>query len=300
MLLWYIPLGLNQLAMCNHKSSADQLWLNTYPLDRNLVFDYFALSPFYDWTCNNEQLRMRSIHPLDLSQLTNLEIGNVGFYDHLAKSFAATDAIMPVTSVNYLSFFHNLIVCQLGKMTGIEFSLSEVMEPHLFVFRKQKRDSPEKVTPMLTYYVLDGSIYQAPQLCNVFAARLHIGLHQSFTSFQKALGASRGRALFHISKAFTFAATKLEKIGYVDAENESGHAESKAPKETIDFKELKRVDHILASLQRKLPPAPPPPPFPDGYTRPSTAEASENQPAEAQPPPVDPIIDQGPSKRMRV
>lgn len=50
--------------------------------------------------------------------------------------------------------------------------LSEVMEPHLFVIRKQKRDGPEKVTPMLTYYVLDGSIYQAPQLCNVFAARV--------------------------------------------------------------------------------------------------------------------------------
>ena len=48
----------------------DQLWLNTYPLDRNLVFDYFALSPFYDWTCNNEQLRMRSIHPLDLTHLS--------------------------------------------------------------------------------------------------------------------------------------------------------------------------------------------------------------------------------------
>lgn len=57
-------------------------------------------------------------------------------------------------------------------MTGIEYTLSEVMEPHLFVFRKQKRDSPEKVTPMLTYYVLDGSIYQAPQLCNVFASRV--------------------------------------------------------------------------------------------------------------------------------
>lgn len=34
--------------------------------------------------------------------------------------------------------------------------LYEVMEPHLFVFRKQKRDEPEKVTPRLTYYVLDG------------------------------------------------------------------------------------------------------------------------------------------------
>lgn len=48
----------------------DQLWLNTYPLDRNLVFDYFALSPFYDYSCNNEQLRMRSIHPLDISHLS--------------------------------------------------------------------------------------------------------------------------------------------------------------------------------------------------------------------------------------
>lgn len=57
-------------------------------------------------------------------------------------------------------------------MTGTEYVLSEVMEPHLFVIRKQKRDSPDKVTPMLAYYVLDGSIYQAPQLCNVFAARI--------------------------------------------------------------------------------------------------------------------------------
>ncbi|KAL2454695.1 Mediator of RNA polymerase II transcription subunit 6 [Abeliophyllum distichum] len=215
----------------------DQLWLNTYPLDRNLVFDYFALSQFYDYTCNNEQLRLRSIHPLDHSQLL--------------------------------------------KMTGIEYVLSEVTEPHLFVIRKQKRDGPEKVTPMLTYYVLDGSIYQAPQLCNVFAARV-------------------GRALYHISKAFTTAASKLEKIGFVDVENENTAPESKVTKETIDFKELKRLDHILASMQRKLPPAPPPPPFPEGYT-PPTAEGEksfENQQAEAQPP-VDPIIDQGPSKRRK-
>lgn len=50
--------------------------------------------------------------------------------------------------------------------------LNEVIEPNLFVIREQKRDNPDKVTPMLTYYVLDGSIYQAPQLCNVFSARI--------------------------------------------------------------------------------------------------------------------------------
>ncbi|KAK0594987.1 hypothetical protein LWI29_002383 [Acer saccharum] len=106
----------------------NRLWLNSYPLDRNMVFDYFALSPFYDWICNNEQLRMGSIHPLDISQLS--------------------------------------------KMSGIEYMLSEVMESCLLVIRKQKRDSPKKVTPMLSYYLLDGSIYQAPLLCNIFAARI--------------------------------------------------------------------------------------------------------------------------------
>ncbi|GFP83910.1 mediator of RNA polymerase ii transcription subunit 6 [Phtheirospermum japonicum] len=218
-------------------SFRDQLWLNTYPLDRNLVFDYFALSPFYDYSCNNEQLRLRAIHPLDISHLS--------------------------------------------KMTGMEFMLSEVLEPHLFVFRKQKRDGPEKVTPMLTYYILDGSIYQAPQLCNVFASRV-------------------GRALYHISKAFNTAASKLEKIGYVESENESTASEAKAAKETIDFKELKRLDHILASLQRKLPPAPPPPPFPEGYA-PPTAEGEKSSDTQQSEPlaSVDPIIEQGPSKRMK-
>ncbi|XP_062087595.1 mediator of RNA polymerase II transcription subunit 6 [Humulus lupulus] len=230
------PPGTDMTGICFR----DQLWLNSYPLDRNLVFDYFALSPFYDYTCNNEQLRMRSIHPLDLSQLS--------------------------------------------KITGIEFMLSEVMEPHLFVFRKQKRDGPEKITPMLTYYVLDGSIYQAPQLCNVFAARVR-------------------RALYYISKAFTTAASKSEKIGYVDSENDNAALEPKVAKETIEFKDIKRIDHIIASLQRKLAPAPPPPPFPEGYI-PLTNTESENGPetqqtGEAQPPLLDPIIDQGPAKRMK-
>ncbi|XP_051134750.1 mediator of RNA polymerase II transcription subunit 6 [Andrographis paniculata] len=227
------PPGTDMTGICFR----DQLWLNTYPLDRNLVFDYFALSPFYDYSCNNEQLRARAIHPLDISQLS--------------------------------------------KMTGTEYMLSEVLEPHLFVFRKQKRDGPEKVTPMLTYYVLDGSIYQAPQLCNVFASRV-------------------GRALYHISKAFNTASSKLEKVGYVEAESEDSPSETKTAKEAIDFKELKRVDHILASLQRKLPPAPPPPPFPEGYSPPTaegekTSETQQTEPAAA----VDPIIDQGPSKRMK-
>ncbi|KAL5669314.1 hypothetical protein ACJX0J_021535, partial [Zea mays] len=57
-----------------------------------------------------------------------------------------------------------------GKMIGMEYLLSEVMESHMFVIQKQKQESLEKSSPMLAYYILDGYIYQAPQLCNVFAS----------------------------------------------------------------------------------------------------------------------------------
>lgn len=54
----------------------------------------------------------------------------------------------------------------------MEYILHEVQEPHLFVIRKQKREGPDKVSAQAAYYVLDGSIYQAPQLYNVIGSRV--------------------------------------------------------------------------------------------------------------------------------
>lgn len=50
----------------------------------------------------------------------------------------------------------------------------------------------------------------------------------------------------HVSIQFLFPSDA------VDAENENPALESKVGKETIDFKEVMRVDQILASLQRKV------------------------------------------------
>ena len=46
--------------------------------------------------------------------------------------------------------------------------------------------------------------------------------------------------------------TDCVSSGLVESENETTIPEPKAAKETIDLKEIKRVDHILASLQRKV------------------------------------------------
>lgn len=52
----------------------------------------------------------------------------------------------------------------------------------------------------------------------------------------------------------------------------------------------------------QLPPAPPPPPFPEGYVPPVTADlerAPEDKQAAELQLSADPIIDQGPSKRLK-
>lgn len=60
---------------------------------------------------------------------------------------------------------------------------------------------------------------------------------------------------------------------------------------------------ILTCCLVQLPPAPPPPPFPEGYVPPPTAEAEKGtetqEAAETQAATADPIIDQGPAKRMK-
>ncbi|CAN6983121.1 unnamed protein product [Brassica oleracea var. botrytis] len=64
------------------------------------------------------------------------------------------------------------------------------------------------VLTRLTYNILDGTINQAPQLCNVFAARV-------------------GLAVFNILKAFSAAASKLETIRQVDAKKQNAPSETK-------------------------------------------------------------------------
>eukprot|EP01023_Acetabularia_acetabulum_P034705 TRINITY_DN3260_c0_g1_i1.p2 TRINITY_DN3260_c0_g1~~TRINITY_DN3260_c0_g1_i1.p2 ORF type:complete len:241 (+),score=45.76 TRINITY_DN3260_c0_g1_i1:338-1060(+) len=52
-----------------HLSWSDPQWMAFYPLDATTVLDYFALSTFYDRTCNNEIAKQRRLPPTDLWKL---------------------------------------------------------------------------------------------------------------------------------------------------------------------------------------------------------------------------------------
>lgn len=59
-------------------------------------------------------------------------------------------------------------------MVGVEYILLHVQDPILYVIRKQHRHSPTEATPMADYYIIAGTIYQAPDLASVFNSRLVI------------------------------------------------------------------------------------------------------------------------------
>ena len=57
-------------------------------------------------------------------------------------------------------------------LSGIEFELHLAQAPHLYVVRKQWRETAQLAHPLTYYYILDGSIYQAPTVQGILASRL--------------------------------------------------------------------------------------------------------------------------------
>jgi mediator of RNA polymerase II transcription subunit 6 len=183
-------------------SSIDHQWLQFVGLvTKENALDYFANSPFYERTCNNEVCRMQRIPPDQI------------------------EAVMRT-------------------MTGKEYVLHSCQEPNLFVIKKQLRDSPDKVTPLSTYYIIDSVIYQAPSLRSVCNSRLV-------------------KSVFHLHNAFK------EISEFVDFDpitnyqwNKDKFGDTLAPKETSSKygKDPKKVEQVLRTLAQKYPlPKPPQP-----------------------------------------
>eukprot|EP00884_Botryococcus_braunii_P017784 jgi/Botrbrau1/468/Bobra.110_2s0107.1 len=69
---------------------------------------------------------------------------------------------------------------------GIEYVVQDAQEPHLFVIRRQHRTSPKtSPTPQAIYYILDGTIYQAPSLHAALTARLNRCLYSLRRAFHQ-------------------------------------------------------------------------------------------------------------------
>lgn len=111
-------------------------WIQFNGLRTDNVLEYFALSPFYDRSSNNQVLKMQ----------TN--------FNEQFQSRPADPA------------------SELKKMKGVEYQIILSREPDLWVIRKQFRRSPTEVDTLAVYFVSGENIYQSPSVYNVLVSRL--------------------------------------------------------------------------------------------------------------------------------
>ncbi|CAM9588195.1 unnamed protein product [Ectocarpus fasciculatus] len=136
------------------RSFIDPVWLQQWGLGPQNALDYFALSPFYDKACNNEQCRMQGVKlPEGLLNLTGLEF-------------------MLVELPPEMSFLPPGQPAPPGPQPR-----------RLFVIKKQVRKSPSSVEVQAIYYIMEGVIYQAPTVQKLIKSRLNKFTHHLNNAF---------------------------------------------------------------------------------------------------------------------
>ncbi|ODV79287.1 mediator of RNA polymerase II transcription subunit 6 [Suhomyces tanzawaensis NRRL Y-17324] len=104
------------------------------------VLEYFALSPFYDRTSNNQVLMMQF-------QFQQIQI--------------------PI-GVSFHQYFQNRLL----EMTGVEFVIAYNREPDFWIIRKQRRLDANSTLTLQDYYIIGANVYQAPKIYDALSSRL--------------------------------------------------------------------------------------------------------------------------------
>lgn len=119
---------------------------------------------------------------------------------------------------------------------GIQYTIHDSQEPHLYVIHKQMRDSPTKTTSLKFYYILDGKVYQAPPLHAAISSRM-------------------SRCLFQLKAAFKRIQEDIDPLHSISIEGEVQKSEevmkqnNKQVRRTQEDKERDRqIDGILHSV----------------------------------------------------
>ncbi|KRY88373.1 Mediator of RNA polymerase II transcription subunit 6 [Trichinella pseudospiralis] len=134
----------------------------------------------------------------------------------------------------------------LSRVHGVEYILLHAAEP-LFVIRKQYRQPNQNITPLEDYYIIGGTVYQAPDLSSVFNSRLQSAISNVRSAFEEAKSYYR----FNTSEGYYFQYKNEPTVEKVD---------TKTDDKTVDDKRVSvfqkyRMDMLLNELSEKFPPA---------------------------------------------
>lgn len=151
------------------------------------------------------------------------------------------------TCNNELIKMQQLDMALLKTMAGIEYSVASPC-PNLFVVTKARRTlNPVKTSPLATYYIHDGSIYQAPSLHAVLSTRLVQALHH----MRKAFDVMQGAAVLSTSGKYSWESlpTPVDDAPARDAMDMST-GEHKALEDML-FDIYQKNQEIITDLEQK-------------------------------------------------
>ncbi len=144
----------------------DVNWMQAHGLAAENVLEYFALSQFYERTCNNAVLRMQ--------------------HDRSDPGAAPLSGPALTSALDALS-------------TGGEYVLDAAHSapPRLYVILRRERRAPGPGGAVATdaYYVVDGCVYKAPDALAVLSGRLAASAAQ----MGRALDAVRAAAAYDVA-----------------------------------------------------------------------------------------------------
>ncbi|KAA8498106.1 Mediator of RNA polymerase II transcription subunit 6 [Porphyridium purpureum] len=127
-------------------SFMDKTWLSYFPLNVHTALDYFALSPFYDRSSNNELVRQQRLDLSVLRGMTGIQFTLVQQGGANQNPYAGQDQA--------------------------QASMVAAGDTSLFVVQKARRESEKVLVPLQYYYICMGKVYVAPVATDVFSARL--------------------------------------------------------------------------------------------------------------------------------
>ncbi|XP_050519802.1 mediator of RNA polymerase II transcription subunit 6 [Daktulosphaira vitifoliae] len=138
----------------------------------------------------------------------------------------------------------------LSNMVGLEYCLLHVQEPILYVVRKQHRHSPSQSTPIADYYIIAGTVYQAPDLLTFINSHMMSSAYHLETAFEELNSLAR----FHPSKGYSWDNRKTNSGAVAAPPPSPVKVPTKRDSEesSSQFQRL-RVDMLLVELTRKFP-----------------------------------------------
>uniref|UniRef100_A0A0N4ZRE7 Mediator of RNA polymerase II transcription subunit 6 n=1 Tax=Parastrongyloides trichosuri TaxID=131310 RepID=A0A0N4ZRE7_PARTI len=138
---------------------------------------------------------------------------------------------------------NNFIQNQLINMRGIQYVVVGVSHP-MYIICKQARNSREEVTPHCYYYVMNGVVYQCPDMYSSIQSRLVSALHP----MKKALTEVIDLCRFNVAKGYSW--EFKNKVIKKDDDEEEREFEDPVQARSTNF-QRSRTEQLIKIMMQK-------------------------------------------------